>query len=86
MKETQSQDRHQFILGNLIGEENPTKLPIYIYIYMYVCINSTKKKPQTCAFSPCISLSLSLSYVQYTSEHVCPNEDHITSTYTLSST
>ena len=29
LKETQSQDRHIFILGNPQGEENPTKLPLY---------------------------------------------------------
>ena len=29
LKETLSQDRHQFILGNPLGEENPTNLHQY---------------------------------------------------------
>ena len=29
LKETQSQDRHRFILGNPQGEENQTKIPLY---------------------------------------------------------
>ena len=53
MKETQSQDRHRFILGNPLGEENLVKIPIYR------CIKSTKTKPQTGAPSPCRYVSLS---------------------------
>ena len=40
LKETQSQDRHTFILRNPLGEENPAKLPLYR------CIKSTNIKPQ----------------------------------------
>ena len=29
LEETQSQDKHRFILGNPLQEENPTKLPQY---------------------------------------------------------
>ena len=47
MKETQSQDRHKFILGNPLGEENPVKIPLYR------CIKSKKIKPQIDAPSPC---------------------------------
>ena len=53
LKETQSQDRHKFILGNPLGEENPAKLPLYR------CIKSIKTKPQTGAPSPCRYISLS---------------------------
>ena len=67
-------------MGNPLGEENPAKIPLYR------CIKSTKTKPQTGAPSPCRYVSLSLSYAQYTSECVCPNEEHTTSIYTLSST
>ena len=39
LEETQSQDRHIFILGNPLGEENPTKL------LLYRCIKSKNIKP-----------------------------------------
>ena len=55
LKETQSQDRHIFILGNPLGEENPMKLPLYR------CIKITKTKPKTGAPSPSI-YDVSLSY------------------------
>ena len=29
LKETHSQDRHKFILGNPQGEENPAKISLY---------------------------------------------------------
>ena len=54
-----------FILGNPPGEENQTKLPLYR------CIKSTNTKPQIGAPSPCRYVSLSLSYVLYTSVCVC---------------
>ena len=50
LKETQSQDRQGFILGNPQGEENPTKLPMY---KMY------KIKPQNKYSPPCWYVSLS---------------------------
>ena len=80
LKETQSHDRDKFISGNPQGEENPTKLPLYR------CIKSTKIKPQACALSPYKYVSLSLSYVLYTSECVCSNKKHTFSIYTLSYT
>ena len=43
LKETKSQDRNKFILGNPQGEENSAKIPLYRYI------NSIKIKPQTSA-------------------------------------
>ena len=59
LKETQSQDRHKFILGNPQGEEDPTKL------LLYRCIKRYKDKPQTrCSFS--LSVCLSLSPMRYT--------------------
>ena len=67
-----------FILGNPHEEENPTKLPLYR------CIKSTNTKPQIGFPSPWIYISL--SYAQYTSECVSPNENHNTSIYILSST
>ena len=65
-------------MGNPLGEEKPTKLPLYR------CIKSTKIKPQTCALSPCRSLSL--SPMRYTQVWVCSNDEHNSSIYTLSVT
>ena len=77
LKETQSQDRHKFILGNPLGEENPSKLPQYRWLKVQ------RQKPKQVLL---LLADLSLSYVNYTSECVCPNEEHITPIYTLSST
>ena len=77
MKETQSQDRHRFILGNPQGEENPTKLPLY---KMY------KIKTPKQVILLLAGMSLSLSYVQYTSVSLCSNEEHNSSICTLSVT
>ena len=46
--------KQKFILGNPQGEENSLKLPLYR------CVKITNIKPQTCASSPCIYISLSL--------------------------
>ena len=50
-------------MGNPQGEENPAKFPLYR------CIKSTNIKPQTCAPSPC--LYISLSPMCYTQVSVC---------------
>ena len=55
-------------MGNPLGEENPTKIPLYR------CIKSTKIKPQTGALPPCISLSL--SPMLYTQVNVCVQMRH----------
>ena len=73
-KHNHTKEQSDFILGNPHGEENPTKIPLYR------CIKSTKIKPQTNALPPCRYVSLSLPYALYTSECVCSNEEHTSST------
>ena len=75
LKETQSQDRHWFILGNPLGEENPAKLP------QYRGSKVQRENPKQVLLL-LADISLSLSYANYTSECVCPNEEHITPIYT----
>ena len=63
LKETQSQDRHIFILGNPQGEENPAKLPLYR------CIKSTKTNLNRRSFS--FLVCISLCPMRYTQVCVC---------------
>ena len=62
-KETQSQDRHRFILGNPLQEENPTKLPQYRW-------SKVQRQNPKQVLLLLADIYLSLSYTNYTSECV----------------
>ena len=66
LKEIQSQDRHRFISGNPIGEENPTKLP------QYRCITNRNRNRIMWACKLSLLLFIKIPFI--TLKHCLPTE------------